>query len=315
MDDEGFARGNADELFRLRDDIRRSGADLVMVMSVDHLYRLDYRDVVRTHLDHDAELTLVVTDISERYGENAGDHAVVECDADGRLTGFAYKPDEPATTVVATEVFCYRADVLVEVLEELHREQATTTSDRDQGDSGLGDFGDLLVPAMVERGRTVGHRFDGYWRDLGQPHHYLNAHLELARREADVFESSWPVRTQQPQRESAYVAGGAVVNDSLLSPGSVVRGTATRSVLGPGVVVEEGAEVVESVVFGDTVVRSGARVERAIVDSGCELRDGANVGGHDVALDDPKAIPIIGRDSVVSAFLGPGSRVPPGTTD
>jgi glucose-1-phosphate adenylyltransferase len=130
-----------------------------------------------------------------------------------------------------------------------------------------------------------------------------------------VFESSWPVRTQQPQRESAYVAGGAVVNDSLLSPGSVVRGTATRSVLGRGVVVEEGAEVVESVVFGDTVVRSGARVERAIVDSGCELRDGASVGGHDVALDDPKAIPIIGRDSVVSAFLGPGSRVPPGTTD
>ena len=315
MDDEGFARGNADELYRLRDDIRRSGADLVLVMSADHIYRLDYRDVVRTHLESNAELTLVVTDISDRYGEDAADHAVVESDADGRVTGFAYKPDQPATTMVATEVFCYRADVLVEVLEELHREQATTaTSDREAGDSGLGDFGDLLVPTLVDRGHTVVHRLEQYWRDLGQPHHYLNAHLELARRETDLFEKGWPVRSQQPQREPAYVADGAVVADSLLAPGTVVGGRVTGSVLGPGVVVEEGAEVVESVVFADTVVRAGARVERTIVDSGCDLREGARIGGPDVSLDDPDAVPIVGRDSVISTALGSGSRVPPGST-
>lgn len=314
MDEEGFARGNADELYRLRDDIRRSGAELVLVMSADHVYRLDYREVVRTHREHDAELTMVVTDIADRYGEDPADHAVVESDADGRVTGFAYKPDEPATTVVATEVFCYRADVLVEVLEELHRKQATTTSDREEGDSGLGDFGDLLVPALVDRGRTVVHRLDGYWRDLGQPHHYLNAHLELARRETDLFAREWQVLTQQPQREAAYVEGGATVVDSLLSPGVIVGGSVTRSVLGPGVVVEDGAEVVESVVFGHTVVRAGARVERTIVDTGCELRDGARIGGPDVALDDPDAVPIVGRDSVVATTLGAGSRVPPGST-
>lgn len=78
--------------------------------------------------------------------------------------------------------------------------------------------------------------------------------------------------------------------------------------------VEEGAEVVESVVFADTVVRAGAPVERAIVDAGCDLRDGAGVGGPDVALDDPAAVPIVGRDSVVGTTLGPGSRVPPGST-
>lgn len=314
MDEEGFARGNADELFRLRDDIRRSQADLVLVMSADHLYRLDYRDVVRTHQENDAELTMVVTDISDRFGEDAADHAVVESDADGHVTGFSYKPDQPATTVIATEVFCYRADVLVEVLEELHREQATTSRDREEGDSGLGDFGDLLVPALVERGRTVVHPLGRYWRDLGQPHHYLNAHLELARRETDLFEKSWPVRTQQPQREPAYVADGAIVVDSLLSPGSVVGGSVTRSVLGPGVVVERGAEIIESVVFADTVVRAGAHVERAIVDTGCELRHGAAVGGPDVDLRAPDAVPIVGRDSMVTTSLGPGSRVPPGST-
>lgn len=314
LDEQGFARGNADELFRLRDDIRRSGADLVLVMSADHIYRLDYGDVVRTHLENDAELTMVVTDISDRYAENAADHAVVETDAGGRVTGFADKPDEPAASVVATEVFCYRAGVLVEMLEELHRAQATTRCDREEGNSGLGDFGDLLVPALVDRGRTLAHPLRGYWRDLGQPHHYLNAHLELARRETDLFERSWPVYTRQPQREPAYVEGGAVVVDSLLSPGSVVGGRVTSSVLGPGVVVEEGAEVVESVVFADTVVRQGTRVERTIVDTGCELRDGAGVGGPDIALDNPAVVPIVGRDSVVGTTLGPGSRVPPGST-
>jgi glucose-1-phosphate adenylyltransferase len=138
--------------------------------------------------------------------------------------------------------------------------------------------------------------------------------LELARRETDLFEKSWPVRTQQPQREPAYVADGAIVVDSLLSPGAVVGGSVTRSVLGPGVVVERGAEIIESVVFADTVVRAGAHVERAIVDTGCELRHGAAVGGPDVDLRAPDAVPIVGRDSMVTTSLGPGSRVPPGST-
>jgi glucose-1-phosphate adenylyltransferase len=317
MDEEGFAHGNADELFRLRDDLRRADPDLVLVMSSDHVYRLDYRDVVDTHRSKGAEVTMVVTDIDDVYAEDPSDHGVVEVNRLGRVTSFAYKPDRPASSTVATEVFLYEPEVLLEVLEELHREQSDGQDDGDDGvgDTGLGDFGDLLLPRLVERGKVFAHRLDGYWRDLGQPHHYLNAHLELVERRADLFDADWPIRTQQPQREPTYAATGSRVEDSLLSSGSRVAGTVVRSVLGPGVVVEAGAEVVESVLFGDTVVRSGARVTRAVVDRGCELREGAVVGSADVALDDPDAIPIIGRDSVVSSKLPPGSRLAPGTTD
>ena len=113
------------------------------------------------------------------------------------MTSFAYKPDRPATSTVATEVFLYRPDVLVEVLEELHREQSDEPDEGDDGvgDTGLGDFGDLLLPRFVERGKVYAHRLDGYWRDLGQPHHYLNAHLELVDRRADLFDADWPIRT------------------------------------------------------------------------------------------------------------------------
>lgn len=259
---------------------------------------------------------MVVTDLEGVYAEDAADHAVVEVNRLGRVTSFAYKPDRPKTSTVATEIFLYDPAVLVEVLEELHHEQSDEPDEGDDGvgDTGLGDFGDLLIPRLVDRGKVYSHRLDGYWRDLGQPHHYLNAHLELIDGETGLFDRDWPIRTQQPQREPSYAAAGSRIEDSLLSPGSRISGTVVRSVIGPGVVVEDGAEVRESVLFGDTVVRRGARVTRSVVDTGCELLDGADIGGDDVALDDPDAIAIVGRDSTVSSALAAGARLAPGTT-
>jgi len=206
--------------------------------------------------------------------------------------------------------------VLLEMLEKLHNElsREPDEGDDDEGDTGLGDFGDLLLPRLVDRGKVYAHQLDGYWRDLGQPHHYLNAHLELLDQDAGLFSSHWPIRTQQPQREAARVLEGARIEDSMVSSGCVVAGTVTRSVLGPGVVVEAGAEVHESIVCTDTVVRAGAKVTRCIIDGDCELADGARVGDESVALDDPDAIPIVGRESRVSSTLAAGARLAPGTT-
>ncbi len=312
LDEEGFAQGNADELFRLRDDLRRADPEVVLVMSADHVYRCDLGELVATHLEKEAEVTMLVTDLAGVHAEDASDHAVVQVNRLGRVTGFAYKPESPEGTLVATEVFAYRPDVLVEVLEELHRELSQGDSERPAGDSGLGDFGDLLVPRLVERGKAYSHRLEGYWRDLGQPHHYLNAHLELLDGDTGLFDPAWPVRTQQPERSPAFVAAGATVADSLLSPGSRVAGTVRRSVLGPDVVVEPGAEVVESVVSAGTVVRSGARVLRTLVDTACVVGADVVVGSEDTALDDPDAITILGRDVVVGRDVAAGSRVPPG---
>ncbi len=316
MDEEGFAKGNADELYRLRDQIRSSAPDLLLVMSADHVYRLDYRDVIATHLAKGAEVTIVTTDLQGTHAEQAGDHAVVEVNRLGRVTGFAYKPEDPASTTVAAEVMVYDPSVLVQVLEELHHELSDEPDegDDDEGDSGLGDFGDLLVPRLVTRGKAFAHPLDGYWRDLGQPHHYLNAHLELLDGDAGLFADEWPIRTQQPQLEPARVLEGARVSESLLSSGCVVGGAVTRSVLGPRVVVEVGATVTESVVFGRTVIRAGATVARSVVDTGCELLDGAVVGDEGVTLDSPDHVCIVGRDSRVSSTLPAGSRLPPGTT-
>jgi glucose-1-phosphate adenylyltransferase len=308
-EEDGFAQGNADELFRIRDQISEADPEVVLVLSADHVYRFDYMDAVDTHRRTGAECTVVTTEVPI---DEAGQHATVQ-DADGMVTSFAYKPDEPATSTVATEIFLYDPDVLVEVLEELHRENS---QDSAEGDSGLGDFGETLVPRMVERGRTVVHRLPGYWRDLGQPHLYLAAHQEILLDDQGLFDDpAWPILTRQPQRVPARLLDGAEVQDSLVSPGARVTGTVVRSVLGPGVLVEKGAVVRDSVVFADTVVRSGATVDWAIVDQGCVIGSTAVVGREDAkGTSSADAVTIVGRDSHVDERLEPAARLEPGTT-
>jgi glucose-1-phosphate adenylyltransferase len=310
LDEEGFARGNADELYRIRDQIAAADPDVLLVMSADHVYRLDFNDVLETHRRQGAECTVVTTEVPLA---EAGDHATVEVE-DRKVVGFAYKPDEPTTGVIATEVFAYDPRVLVEVLQELHRELG---DDAEAGDSGLGDFGDHLLPRLVDRGKTIAHPLEGYWRDLGQPHHYLAAHRDVLRDDVGVLGvPGWPILTRQPQRAPARVRDGAEVVDSLVSPGSQVHGRVLRSVLGPGVVVEPGALVEDSVVFADCVVKSGARVHASIVDTRCVIEADSTVGSPDADLDSSDELTLVGRDSVVSegTKVPRGARLEPGTT-
>jgi glucose-1-phosphate adenylyltransferase len=310
-DEEGFAKGNADELYRFRDQVRAEAPEVLVVMSADHVYRFDVMDAVATHRRTGAECTIVTTTISL---DEAPDHATVECDGDGRVTGFAYKPESPTTGTVATEIFVYDPGVLVRVLEELHHELG---ADAGEGDTGLGDYGEHLIPHLVGRGKVFEHAMKGYWKDLGQPHKYVAAHHDVLTDDLGVLgDPDWPILGHQQQRAAARVLDGARVTDSLLSPGAVVSGTVIRSVLGPGVVVEEGALVRDSVVFQDTRVEEGARLDWSVVDRDCVVGPGAEVGSAETDPDDSDAIVLIGRGSLIGrgVAIAGGARLEPGTT-
>ena len=264
---EGFAEGNSDTIWRHHERLREFGADCIIVLSADHLYTLDLRDVLATHAEHGAELTMVTT----RTDEDPSNYSVVQTSDDGRVTDFAYKPDEPRGDLVAAEVFCFDAALLITALEELHARP-----------EGLGDYGDDLVPWFVERGRTVEHRLDGYWMDMGTPETYLRAQLQLIDGDgARLDDPEQPVLTAQPQLPPARVDDGAVVVDSLLAAGSRVAGEVQRSVVGPGVVIDAGAVVEESVLFDDVHVGTGVHLRRCIVDDGVRLIEPGSRGGVD----------------------------------
>jgi glucose-1-phosphate adenylyltransferase len=229
--------------------------------------------VLARHRDRGAGVTVVTSEGSE---EDASRQAVVEVDGDGRLSGFHYKPDEPPTTRVATEVFAFATKRLLGTLEELAA---------DNGE--LKDFGHGLLPRLVDAGEAVEHRMDGYWRDVGTVPAYWRAHMDLLdpERPLDLDDPAWPVLGRAPHRLPARVEGSARLDRALLSPGTVVAGEVTRSVLGPGVVVEPGAAVRDAVLLDDCVVAPGARVgaagdsgEPALVAAGARIPGEATVG-------------------------------------
>jgi glucose-1-phosphate adenylyltransferase len=273
-EEEGFAEGNADALWRHHRLIGEFDADVVLVLSADAVYALDYRDVIDAHLERDADVTMVTS----RVEEDAGRFGVVTVASDQRVTGFEYKPDDPKSDVVTTEVFAYRPSALLETLEQLA-----------EGDEALEDFGDALLPRLVDAGRAYAFPMPGYWRDVGTPQSYWQAHQDLLDGNGlDLDDLDWRIMTRAGHRPPALVERGASVEQSLVSPACRVAGSVSRSVLSPGVVVEAGAVVEDSVILHDAVIRAGARVERGIVDAGAEVGPGEEV--RSTEKDNPVAI-------------------------
>lgn len=260
---EGFAAGNADGLYRQMEFIREFNPDLVLVLSADHLYQLDYRDVVKTHQDAGAALTMVTT----RFDGDASQHGVVRV-ADGLITEFDYKPEHPSSDLVAAEIFLYSADVLLDTLVELHEREGE-----------LQDYGHQLIPHLVQHATVAEHRLESYWLDLGTPRNYHRAHMDLLAGSGLAFDDpQWPILSASPRRLPAFIGKGARIDSSLISPGARVEGTVTSSVIGPDVVVEEGAVVEHSVVLERVRIPSGAVLRSVIVDSDATLSPDARIG-------------------------------------
>ncbi|SOE00676.1 glucose-1-phosphate adenylyltransferase family protein [Blastococcus haudaquaticus] len=290
----GWVSGTANLLWRQADLIREYDADALVVVSSDAVYKLDYRDVVDTHLGSGAEVTMVTTEVA---ADDASRYGIVQVDGE-RVTDYAYKPDEPATTTATNEVFVFTPGATLDRLDGL---------DDELGEDGLEDLGSHLLPAQTREGLARAYSFGGYWRDVGTVPAYWQAHRDFLAAEPpiDLDDPAWPLHTRGGRHSAARILPGAVVDESLVSGGTRVAGEVRGSVLSPGVVVEKGATVVDSVLLPGAHVRAGARVVRSVLDDGVEVGERAVVGGDgDVTL--------IGRRARVDAGseILAGGRLP-----
>ena len=301
----GFHQGNADAIWRNARLIREYDPDVLLVLSSDHVYKLDYRDVITYHLDSGKNVTLVTTEVVDDDPSRFG---VVVVGKGGNVSDYDYKPDDPKSSTVASEVFAFEPTALLDRLGHL----ADSLND-DEG-SGLEDLGDDVLPWMVEQRSAAAFRLPGYWRDLGTIEAYWGAHMGLLNDPPDIElgGTRWPVRTVATQRPPARVHTSATIEDALLAPGCCVQGEVTRSVLGPGVVVEEGAVVNDCVLLADCLVESGAIVARSIVDAKVRVGRDARVGSS-TAGDTEEDLVVIGMEAIVESGsqVEPGSRIEP----
>ena len=254
--ESGFAHGNGDLLLRMSADLEAFGARTLAVCSADHVFNTDLAPVVEEHVAAGRVATVLTSEVTKR---DASDNVVVLTRGDGTITGIEHKPSRPSSGTVATEIFLYDTEALLTALRDLRRELAADSEDAEDGDSGIGDFGEHLLPRLVESGKAAAVPLAGYWRDVGQPGLYLQSHRDLLAGRVDVFDHpERPVISHWPDRPAARVRAAGECRDSLLSPGADVSGLVVGSVLGPGVVVERGAEVHDSIVMEDCVIRAGA---------------------------------------------------------
>ena len=294
-------KGNADAILANLDVIRKADPDVVLVLSADHIYRLDYNLPIEQHLESGADVTLVTTRVPI---EEASNYGTCRVDGDGRVTDFVYKPEESESDIVTTEVFVYNPHSLIQTLQRIAKEK----------NGHLEDFGHELIPSLVESGKVFEYRLDGYWKDVGRPEAYFHSHMELLDEKPglDLDDAAWPVFTLEHQRLPARIYKSARIEESLISPGCHVRGAVERSVLAPGAIVEEGATVRNAIVLEGTVVRSGATVQYAIVDRHVTVGEDARIGkpfeGESLASDD---LALVGQYASIpdSGKVGSGDRI------
>jgi glucose-1-phosphate adenylyltransferase len=275
--ESGWHQGNADALWRNRRVIAEFGADLVLVLSADAIYRFDYRTAIEAHLAKKAEVTMVTTQVKASEATRFGNVRTAD---DGRVSGFAYKPEVPLGREVTAEIFLYDAKLLLEILDALIERR-----DEEIEDAQLEDYGHELLPEFVQRGKAYACPLDGYWRDVGTVESYFEAHQEWLKRKPPfpLDDPAWPIWSRFSASSPAHFGGDGSATDSLISPGCRVEGAVNRSVLGPGTIVGKGATIEDAILLNGVHVDAGVSIKNAIVDEGLRVRESVD-GKNEIVI-------------------------------
>jgi glucose-1-phosphate adenylyltransferase len=286
--------------------IRRKRAEDILILSGDHVYKMDYDAMYQFHRDRRAAVTVAVTTVPESLVDQFG---MVELDSRGRIHGFQEKPriGEARSTFASMGVYLFRREVLEMALAE----------DADDPKSSH-DFGKDLFSRFIAHGVDVyAHLFPHYWQDVGTLDSFYRANLELLspRPPFELADADWIVHTVSLDLPPVRVGAEARLAASLAANGARVEGTVERSILFPGVVVERGARVVDSILMHGTHVGRDARVTRVIADKQVEIGAGARVGGAQEEGEVVAANVICPEHlSGGLALLGQRARLPEGIT-
>lgn len=305
------------------DFIRHHTPDFVVVLGGDHIYKMNYDDMITFHQEKRADVTIatlkVAPDEASRFG-------IMETDKDGRIIGFEEKPLMPRSSLGSMGIYVFNTEVLSSVLRE------------DAADpNSAHDFGKNIIPKMMATHKVYAYPFSGYWVDVGTVQAYWEAHMDLLADQPplDLLDRNWVIHTRSEERPPVNIRTGAVVAHSLITDGCVIEGTVEYSVLSSGVKVGRGAVVRNSIVLTDCVIEAGAMVDRSIIDKEVVIQQNAHIGyGVDYspnALNDlTSGITLVGKNATVPPGVKvgrncivagdardtdfPGTMVPSGTT-
>ena len=267
QDEKGsWFSGTANAIYQNIAFIENYNPENVLILSGDHIYKMDYADMLREHLAHDCALTIAVQQVSMEEATRMGMMNVGE---DGYVYEFEEKPKHPRSDLASMGVYIFNWEKL----------RAYLIADENDPNSSK-DFGHNIIPAMLANGEKLWpYRFNGYWRDVGTITSLWDANMDmLSTTLINLYDPSWPISSRSPVCPPTYTGEHAKVVHSIITEGCDIDGHVENSVLSASVTVERGARVVYSVLMPGTVVKAGATVEYAILGENTVIGPGAVVG-------------------------------------
>ncbi|MFQ6113102.1 MAG: glucose-1-phosphate adenylyltransferase family protein [bacterium] len=269
-------KGTGDAVYQNLDFIYRHHPVAVLIISGDHIYRMDYQYLLSYHREKEADLTIAFLPIKSEESHRFG---VAEIDdEDGKLGGrvldYKEKPTDLEFKWASLTIYVFRPSVLYEVLEENARGCHSH------------EFGRDIIPKMLGKYKVYGYKFNGYWAYARTIDEYWQSNMELLGEHPKIDLEAWEVRTNLDHsrlrdRAPAWTGSRAVLEDSLIHNGCRVEGEVHRSILFPGVKIDQGAKVSDSILFFDTVVKTGSVLDKTITDCGVRIGAGCYIGKGD----------------------------------
>ena len=290
-------KGTANAIYQNIDFIQRYNPEYVLILSGDHIYKMDYSEMLAFHKEKNADCTIAVLDVPK---EEASRFGILNTNPDGSIYEFDEKPAVPKSTLASMGIYIFTWEKLRKYL--IADEEDSTSQN---------DFGKNVLPTMLNSGeRMFAYRFEGYWKDVGTIDSLWEANMDLLDPNVplDLSDDSWKIYSRNPGMPPQYLAATAEVQNSSITEGCVIEGKVESSVIFAGVTIEEGAEIVQSILMPGSVVRKGAKVQYAILAEDVEVCEGAVVGEAPEEIDD---LSRWGVAVVASGIkVGKGGKVP-----
>ena len=258
--------GTANAIYQNLGFIENYDPENVLILSGDHIYKMDYAKMLKEHLDKDAALTIAVQQVSMEEATRMG---ILNPGPDGYVEQFEEKPKHPKSDLASMGIYIFNWKKLREALIE------------DENDPNSSkDFGKNIIPKMLAAGEKIWpYRFDGYWRDVGTITSLWDANMDmLSTTLINLYDPDWPIAARSPVCPPHYTGEHAQITHSIITEGCEIDGHVENSVLSPEVIVEQGAKVLYSVLMPGAVIKKGAVVEYAIVGENTVIEENAHVG-------------------------------------
>jgi glucose-1-phosphate adenylyltransferase len=296
-------KGTADAITQNLNFLERGEPDIILVLSGDHIYKMNYASLIEFHTAKQADVTIATLNVTREEAKRMG---ILATDQEYRVVQFVEKPADPPGTLASMGVYVFSRRMLSQML----------TEDAKRRDSSH-DFGKDVIPRMVQGGfRVFAYPFQGYWVDVGTIEAYWQTQMDLLKHPPalDLNDRSWIVHTKSEERPPVRIQEGAVVKDSMITDGCVIAAGARveKSVLSPGVTVGPGAVIRYSVVLTDTSIEAGARIERSVIDKIVRVGRNVKMGlppKKGASPADGAAITTVGKNASIPA----GIRIPRGS--